>query len=211
MDIHIFRRLIMANKNKVQFGLSQLAIAELEPDSGSGVPSWKTPIMWPGAVNLSMNAETQEEKFYADDGLYYGEYIDDGYTGELEIAMMLEAFAVMALGWYVDGRGGLVEQSNGMKSNFALLGQFKGDKHGARWAIYNVSAGKPSAEASTRTPGSAPQTQKIPYTATPIQIADGIYATKYTLFDDSSNETVHTAYTDWFKQVTLPIPVEAQE
>jgi hypothetical protein len=31
------------------------------------------------------------------------------------------------------------------------------------------------------------------------------------LFDDPSNTEVHAAYQNWFKQVTLPVPVGVQE
>lgn len=204
----------MANKNLVQFGLSNLAIARLKTDNQVGsIPTWDKPVMWPGAVSISLDAAVQESRLSADNKRYWGTFLDNGYDGEVEFAQMLDAFAVMALGWYIDARGGLVERSNGHRDNFALLGQFDGDAHGARWVLYSCIAGKPSSEASTVDTESAtdPQTQTIPYSAVPIKIADGIYATKYTLFDDPDNAEVHAAYQSWFDNVTLPVPVEAQE
>jgi phi13 family phage major tail protein len=196
----------MANKNLVQFGLSNIAIAQLEEGENGATPTWGTPVMWPGAVSISMDAAVEEAAKYADNRRYWGQYIDQGYTGELEVMQMLEAFATMALGWYVDELGGLVERNNGIKSNFAIMGQFEGDKHGARWVLYNCQAGKPSSEASTTEDTTEPETQTIPYNAAPIQIADGITATKYTLFDDPGNPAAHAAYQGWFSQVTLPVP-----
>lgn len=200
----------MANKNKVQFGLSHLYVAPILTSPTGGTPTWDTPIAWPGAVNLSQDAESEEVAFWADNMRYWGTYIDNGYTGEIEVARLIEEIAVHIYGWYVDSRGGLVEVSNGQKKNFALLGQFEGDAHAARWAIYNCAAGKPDFDASTTEDTTEPQTQSAPYTATPINIGNDVMVTKYTLFDDVANPAAHTAYTAWFSKVTLPVPITTE-
>ena len=198
----------MANKNKVMFGLSKLYVAKLIPPAEiGGIPTWDTPIAWPGAVNLGMDSAVEESTFWADNVRYWGTYRDNGYTGEVETALLIPEIAVMALGWMIDQHGGLLEVSNGKKNDMALLGQFEGDVHGARWVIYSCTAGKPSSEAATTEESTDPQTQSLPYTATPVQVLPNILATKYTLFDDEAIPEVHTAYNDWFKAVTLPVPV----
>ena len=54
----------MANENKVQFGLKNVHYAVL---NGS---VYAEPVSVPGAVNLSMDAEGDMQKFYADDVAY---------------------------------------------------------------------------------------------------------------------------------------------
>lgn len=197
----------MANKNKVQFGLSHLYVAPILTTPVGGPPTWDKPIAWPGAVSLSQDAETEETVFWADNTRYWGTYQDNGYAGELEVARIIEEIAVQIYGWNIDSLGGLVEVSNGQKKNFAILGQFEGDMHAARWVIYNCSAGKPDTESNTTEESTDPQTQTAPYTATPINIGNDIMVTKYTLFDDPDNTETHAAYEDWFKEVKLPVPV----
>lgn len=197
----------MANKNKVQFGLSHLYVAPIETAPAGAVPTWGTPIAWPGAVSLSQDAETEETVFWADNTRYWGTYTDNGYTGDIEVARIIEEIAVEIYGWYVDSRGGLVEVSNGVKKNFAILGQFEGDAHGGRWVIYNCAAGKPDTENNTTEESTEPQTQTAPYTATPINIGNDIMVTKYTLFNDPDIPEAVAAYNSWFDAVTLPVLV----
>lgn len=194
-------------KNKVQFGLSHLAIAPIKSTSADGTPEWDPPIKWPGAVSITQDAETEETVFWADNIRYWGTYIDNGYTGDIETALIPAAIAEQIYGWYVDSLGGLVEVSNGIKKNFAILGQFEGDRTQGRWVIYNCAAGKPDTELSTTEESTEPQTQTAPYTATPINIGNDIMVTKYTLDDDPDNAEAHAAYTNWFNAVTLPVPV----
>lgn len=200
----------MANKNKVQFGLSRLAIARMIPAATpGGTPTFGDIIEWPGAVSLTMDSEDDESTFYADNRKYWGMYVDNGYTGEIETALLPPAVAEEVLGWMIDQLGGLVEVTNGRKNNFALLGQWEGDQHGARWVMYNCTAGKPSSDTGTTEDTTDPQTQSMPYTATSINIGDGIMVSKYILYDDPTVTEAHTAYLGWYDEVKLPVPVAA--
>ena len=54
----------MAEKNKVKFGLSNVHVAKMIKGE-DGVITYDTPFNIPGAVNLSLDAEGDNEPFYA--------------------------------------------------------------------------------------------------------------------------------------------------
>ena len=68
--------------NKVRFGLSDVAIAPITAE-GYGAP---VPV--PGAVSLTTDPDGSSEKFYADNGAYYVVVTNNGYTGELNMALV---------------------------------------------------------------------------------------------------------------------------
>ena len=72
------------NKNRVEFGLSNVHIAV---EDGAG--GWSKPKKIPGAVLFSPKAEGEDFHFYADDGDYYNESTDNGYSAELSIALLV--------------------------------------------------------------------------------------------------------------------------
>ena len=78
-------------KNRVKFGLRNChyAKATLGED---GKVTFGTPVAMPGAVSLSLDAEGDNDPFYADDTVYYMVSNNNGYSGDLEIALIPESF-----------------------------------------------------------------------------------------------------------------------
>ena len=102
----------MANKNKVEFGLSNVHVAI---EKGDG---WDVPKHIPGAVTFTPSAESDDFHFYADDGDYYNESTDNGYSGELSMALLPDWFLGAVLGYKKLEDGGIVEIKNAPKKRF---------------------------------------------------------------------------------------------
>lgn len=186
-------------KNKVLFGLENVHVAFYDEELGE----FETPTHIPGAVNLALSPEGEEYKFHADNILYYVVNSNNGYTGDLEMALIPDDFLVEALGWEIDENGLVVEISDGAQKPFALLYEVKGDKQGRRYAFYNCMTSKPSQENSTTTETPEVDTQTLTLTVSPKKINDkNIIKAAVEL-----NESNATIYNNFFDEVVEPFTV----
>ena len=102
----------MANtSNKVKFGLKNChyAIATLAAD---GTVTFGTPVAMPGAVSLSLDAEGDNDPFYADDSVYYMVSNNNGYSGDFELALIPESFLTDIMHETEDANGVIVENKD---------------------------------------------------------------------------------------------------
>lgn len=175
---------------KVKFGLSNVHIAKLNRGE-DGEITYGTPFKVPGAVNLSLDAEGDNEPFYADNIKYYESYANNGYSGDLEIAKIPDEFYEQILGQTIDSAGGLVENINDVISPFALMYQIEGDDTGTRFCYYNTTASRPSTEASTTEDTITPNTDTLSIT-TSARETDG--AVRYKLPLTATNKTQYNAF-----------------
>ena len=83
----------------------------------------------PGAVSLSIDANGENENFYADNCVYYVINNNAGYDGDLEVALITTDFATAILGEQLDSKGVLVERNDAESAQFALMFEFDGDKN----------------------------------------------------------------------------------
>lgn len=148
------------SKNKVKFGLSNVHIFPIE-DETDGKLKYGPAIVFRGAVNLSLDAEGDSNDFYADDIPYYNIFANNGYSGDLEMALVTDEFRVKILGFEEDANGAIIENINAKPSNFAMAFEFKGDKNKTRRIYYNVSASRPSDSHGTVTETVEPETETI--------------------------------------------------
>ena len=79
-------------ENKVQFNLKNVHYAVLESDNGQ--PQWLDPVKVPGAVNLNLAAQGEVTPFYADGIVYYQSSVNNGYSGDLEMARFPEKMQI---------------------------------------------------------------------------------------------------------------------
>ena len=115
--------------NKVKYNLKNVYAAKLTEtpgEDGAVTYSYATPQAIPGAVSISLSAEGESSPFYADGIVYFRTVTNNGYSGDLEIALIPEWFREEILQETLDENGVLIEQSNNAESvKFALL--FKED------------------------------------------------------------------------------------
>ena len=182
--------------NKIKYGLKNVHVALLNKGD-DGTFTYETPVAIPGAVSLSMDAEGEANPFYADNIVYFRTVSNNGYTGDLEMALIPDWFREKVLQEVKDSKGVLVETSNITDVQyFALLFQFEGDKKAIRHVLYNCTANRPTVESQTKEDNIEPNTETLSLTADPRE--DGLV--KARSGDDTNEET----YKNWFTRVYVP-------
>lgn len=176
---------------KVRFGLSNVYISKLtESDSGY---TWAVPVAMPGAVSITLDAEGDQNTFYADNMAYYVTSTNNGYTGELEMALYPDWFLEEYLGYVKDTSGNLIEDASVTVGTFAMLFQFENDVKNTRHCLYKVTPSRPSIEGETTEDSSEPQTETMDITISPITVDGHKFVKKKT-----TEETEETDYNAWF-------------
>lgn len=186
--------------NKIKYGLKNVyyAVATI---AANGSATYETPVAIPGAVNLSMDAQGESSPFYADNIVYYVGVANNGYQGDLEIALVPDAFKKDVLGYIEAANKILVEDANAPTVNFALLFEFAGDVKARRHVLYNCTAARPAVNGATKEETIEPQTESLTLTATSVYNAA---LSKDIVKGETNDTTADTVYNAWFTQVTEP-------
>ena len=82
--------------SKVKYGLTNVYYSVLTP--GENADTYAAPVRIPGAVSMSMEAQGDLSKFYADNGVYWQAASNQGYEGDWEFAKLPEDFRTAVLG-----------------------------------------------------------------------------------------------------------------
>lgn len=153
-------------KNKVKFGLKNVHVWPITEATSEKI-TYAEVIKVPGAVSLSLEASGDSNPFYADDMIYWNQYSNNGYEGELEIALIPEEFEVQILGYLKDKNGAIVESNASKSKNYAMAFEFDGDVTQTRHIFYNCSSSRPNIEGATTEDKTEPQTDTINITTAP--------------------------------------------
>lgn len=189
--------------NKILFGLEQLHVAFIDEESMTP-PEWESPIAIPGVVGFSSSPEGDELKFFADNKLYYHQEVNNGYTGELETALIPDTILADMLGLSVDDNDMLIEETDGIGKEFAIMGQVQGDAKNRRFVYYRCKASRPGQDSSTKEETLTPSTQTIALTMLPIE-HDEKKIVKAVMELGTTNESEYAAF---FDAVPTPVVVE---
>lgn len=191
--------------NKVKYNLKNVHAAKLTETVTEGVSTftYAKPQAIPGAVSISLDAEGESSPFYADGIVYFRSVTNNGYSGDLEIALIPEWFRTEILREQLDAKGVLVENNDNAESvKFALLFEFDGDVRAIRHVLYNCSASRPSIESETKEDTIEPGTETLSITADPR--ADGLVKAR------TGDTTDAAAYAGWYNNVYIPAEQEAE-
>lgn len=179
----------MADNNKVEFGLSNLYIGTYTVAAG-GTVTLGSPFHQAGAVSLSLDVESEENSFFADNTKYWSGYTDNGFTGSIEVAKFDTDFKTQFLGYQTLTDGGVAQIKGATKQNVYIAFQTEGDVEGRRVIMYNVALGAIAREFSTIEESKEPVTETIDITVTgdngtgivmtSYKPADSDYATLFT-------------------------------
>ena len=96
----------MPDKNKVEFGISNLHIGTFSTDE-SGQATLGAPYHLPGAKTLTLNPEGESSDAYADNVKYRAGFSDNGFSGSLEVMRFTTEFKKQFAGYKVLDDGGL--------------------------------------------------------------------------------------------------------
>lgn len=185
--------------NKVKYNLKNVHAAKLTETVEDGVTTftYDAPKAIPGAVSISLDAEGESSPFYADGIVYFRSVTNNGYSGDLEMALIPEWFRTEILQEELDKKGVLIEKSTNRESvKFALLFEFDGDVNCIRHVLYNCTTSRPSIESETKEDTIEPGTEKLSITADPR--SDGLVKAR------TGDTTEDSTYQNWYQEVYLP-------
>lgn len=190
--------------NKVKYGLKNVHYAVATIDPATNAATYGTPKAWPGAVNLSLDAEGNTTKFRADNIDYWVGQSNNGYSGDFESALIPDDFRIDVMGEILASDGALIENAEAKTVHFALMFQFEGDENATRHVLYNCTATRPSVSGQTTEEEITPQTETLTLTATSIHNAalDKEVVKAKVKYGD-------TPYSTWFSTVYQPSGVSA--
>lgn len=183
-------------KNKVKFNICNVHYAPLTVTE-DGIVTYAAPVPLPGAVSISLDPTGEPESFYADGIEYYIINNNQGYDGDLEVAMIPETFRTDILKEEADSNNVLVENANSETGRFALLFEFDGDVKKIRHVLYNCSASRPTIEAKTNEEDKEVQTETLTVKARPL--ASGYVKAK------TGDNTTDAVYKNWYSEVYEPV------
>lgn len=183
--------------NKIKYGISKCYYA-VATDDGTGTLTYGTPVALPGAVSLSMDAQGDTNTFYADNIAYFTSTANNGYQGDLELALLPNGFRTDVLGETLDAKGFYTEKADAPTVEFALLFQFEGDESATRHCMYRCVASRPATSGSTKEESIEPQTESLTITAMP-RIKDALVKARCPYSTSTSS-----SYATWFSAVQEP-------
>ena len=185
-------------ENKVKYNIKNVHVAkQTETVAAEGTTyEYAPPKNIPGAVSISLDAEGEISTFYADGIAYFVASANNGYSGDLEMAIIPSWFRVEILNETLDNNKVLVENANNSTNPFALLFEFDGDVKAIRRCLYNCTCTRPSIESETKEETVEPGTETLSITNSPR--TDGLVKAQ------TGPDTAENTYADWYKNVYVP-------
>ena len=156
-------------ENKVKYNIKNVHVAKQTEKTTEGTTTYTydDPKSIPGAVSISLDAQGEISKFYADGIAYYVTSANNGYEGDLEMALIPSWFRVEILNEEQDKNGVLAENANKTTNPFALLFEFDGDVKAIRRCLYNCTCTRPSIASETKEETVDPGTETLTITNSP--------------------------------------------
>lgn len=192
-------------KKKVKFNIQNAHYSLLTRDASTGAISYGTPVAVPGSVSLSLDLDGDQEIFWADGIRYYIDNTNRGYTGDWELAYILEQMRTDILQEIADTTAVSYEvQETGDPVEFAFGFQIDGNYNSTRFWFYDCTAARPGIEASTTEGSNTPQTDTLTLTMAGEQVKSGDTKHYVRARLDSDATAGEATYAAWFDAVVLP-------
>lgn len=192
----------MANKVKYGFQSLYYAVATIATD---GSATYSTPVAWPGAISISLDAEGDQTPLRADNMDYWVGVANNGYSGDLETALVPDSFRKDVMGELTDSNGAVIEAADVQPKQFALLFQFQGDEKATRHVLYNCTATRPSVAGQTTADTVEAGTETVTIKAGQIYVP----AISHNVTRARLTQSTSSTYTSWFTAVHVPAALSA--
>lgn len=192
------------SENTVTYGIKNVHYSKITVGSDGSINYGPVKAL-PGATDISLDANGDMTKFYADDMLYYSASNNQGYDCKLTLANITEDFSIDILGEEKDTDDLVItEKATSKGSYFALMFEFDGDVKATRHVMYYCSASRPSIKSSTKSDKNDPNTSELDLTAS---ARPGDYKVK----TKTTTTTPANIYNGWYDSVydkaTTPLAV----
>ena len=179
--------------DKVKFGIKNVHVFPIE-SIVNGIPTYGDVINVPGAVSFSMGAQGDINKFYADNIVYYQSSANNGYEGDLILALIPEEVYEKIFGQVPDANGVMTENAAVEAKAFAMTFEEDGDQTGTKFVLYNCTATRPTKELNTIEDNKTPVTQALTVSAVPLQNGDVMAMTTSTTPEAVKNNWHNEVY-----------------
>lgn len=182
----------MSDNNKVHYDLVDVHVAPLTFENG--VPSFGAPEALPGSISMDLAAQGSAVKLRADGMVYYQTNSNDGYSGDLNLAMVPDWFRQKYLGETIAETDKVqVENAEAEPQPFALLYGFKYDKKRRRHVLYSCMASRPGIKGENKESEKEPDTESLTLSCVPLPNGDVKASTTV--------DTPENVYAGWMKAV----------
>ena len=179
---------------KVLYGIRNVYVAKLT-EADDGTISYGSPFKVEGATGFSPEPQGDTTVFYADDKIYFRRDKNNGYEGELTLAVTPEQFLTDILGRTKDSNDVIIETADDTFSRFALLFEGEGDPTNRRYVYWDCTTTRPSREHATTEDSIEVGTDSLTITIAPRSTDNSVggYIEK--------NDDNTAIYNNWFNQV----------
>lgn len=184
------------SNGKVKFGLSNVHIAK-RTETGGKI-TYEAPVALPGAVSASIDSNSNQNIFYADNIAYFTSNSKTSKKVELTVADIANAIMKDYLGYVDNKAGGIVETNKPTNGAFALLFQIETDAKARKFCFFNCTASESGEEYGTMEDKTDPVTSKLSVTCLGDAMSNG-----YVGFRNISNPG-DANYDTFFTAVTAP-------
>lgn len=182
--------------NKVKFCLKRAYYAKATIGEDDDI-SYSTPQRIPGAVSIALSPEGDLTSLRADGTDYYIGASNNGYTGDLEMAIIPDSFRKDCLGEKEHSTDKTIyEVKSAQPMPFALLFEFEGDSKAIKHVMYLCYAQRASIEGENPDKNE-PKTEKLSLKCVPREV-DGLVKCK------TSEETTSSVSSGWYQSVYVP-------
>ena len=185
--------------DKVKFGIKNVHIFPITKLTSA--PTYASVIDVPGAVSFSMSAQGDINKFYADNIVYYQSAANNGYEGDLTLAMIPEKVFEEIFRQTPDTNGVMTEDASKESRAFAMTFEEEGDVKGTKFVLYNCTATRPQISGQTKEEAVEVQTESITINAATVYFS-GIG--KNVVKSKTDDNTTDATYNAWFSAVYVP-------